>query len=171
VAERIRRATLADAPRIAGIYNHYVDHTIITFEEERVTDDEMASRIENVLSTHDWLVLCREDVILGYAYGARFRERVAYRYTTETTVYLDEAHCGRGLGAPLYRAIVDRVFELGYRQAIGVISLPNDGSVHVHESLGFVKVAHYPRVGKKFGDWIDVGAWQLENPAFVEHGP
>ncbi len=168
VTETLRRATLADAPAIAAIYNHYVDHTIVTFEEERVTDQEMARRMEGVLATHDWLASCRDGELVGYAYGSRFRDRVAYRYTTELTVYLAPEHCGQGLGPPLYRAILARVFELGYRQAIGAISLPNDASVHLHESLGFAKVAHYPKVGKKFGQWIDVGVWQLENPSFED---
>jgi phosphinothricin acetyltransferase len=111
-------------------------------------------------------VLEQEGKVAGYAYASRFRERVAYRFTTESTIYLSPAFVGRGLGAPLYRALLDRIFELGYRHAIGAISLPNDASVRLHERLGFVKVAHYPRVGKKFGRWIDVAAWQLENSSF-----
>ena len=77
--EITRRATTADAPAIAAIYNHFVDHTIVTFEEERVTDAEMARRIDAVLRTYDWLVLERDGEVLGYAYASRFRERVAYR--------------------------------------------------------------------------------------------
>ena len=168
--EITRRATAADAPAIATIYNHYVDHTIVTFEEAPVGADEMARRIEAVLRTHEWLVVTGDDVVLGYAYASRFRERLSYRYTAESTVYLAPQHCGKGLGAPLYRALLSRIFELGYRHAIGGISLPNDASVGLHERLGFVKVAHYPRIGKKFDRWIDVGFWQLENPSFEDGG-
>jgi L-amino acid N-acyltransferase YncA len=168
--EITRRATAADAPAIATIYNHYVDHTIVTFEETRVGDDEMARRIEAVLRTHDWLVVTRDDVVLGYAYASRFRERVSYRYTAESTVYLAPEHCGKGLGEPLYRALLSRTFQLGYRHSIGGISLPNDASVGLHERLGFAKVAHFSRVGKKFDRWIDVGFWQLENPSFEDGG-
>jgi phosphinothricin acetyltransferase len=164
--EGIRRATLADASSIAAIYNHFIEHTIVTFEEEKITNEEMARRMEAVLRSHDWFVLEQEGKVAGYAYASRFRERVAYRFTTESTIYLSPAFVGRGLGAPLYRALLDRIFELGYRHAIGAISLPNDASVRLHERLGFVKVAHYPRVGKKFGRWIDVAAWQLENASF-----
>jgi phosphinothricin acetyltransferase len=168
--EITRRATARDAPAIAAIYNYYIDHTIITFEEARVGDDEMAGRIEAALRAHEWLVLTRDDVVLGYAYASRFRERRSYRYTAESTVYLAHEHCGKGLGAPLYRALLSRIFELGYRHAIGGISLPNDASVGLHERLGFVRVAHYPRIGKKFGQWIDVGFWQLENRDFEDGG-
>jgi L-amino acid N-acyltransferase YncA len=168
--ETTRRATAADATAIAAIYNHYIDHTIVTFEEEHVSDTEMARRIENVLTTHDWLVLGDGDVVIGYAYASKFRERVAYRYTAESTIYLAPSHCGRGLGAPFYRELVARLFELGYRSLIGSISLPNDGSVRLHESLGFAKIGVFPRIGKKFGDWIDVGFWQLENPDFADAG-
>jgi L-amino acid N-acyltransferase YncA len=162
----IRRATSSDAPAIATIYNHFIEHTIVTFEEQRVTSEEMAGRMERVLASHDWLVLEQEGKLAGYAYATRFRERAAYRFTTESTIYLSPAFLGRGLGAALYRALLERIFELGYRHAIGAISLPNDASIALHERLGFVKVAHYPRVGKKFGQWIDVAAWQLENPSF-----
>ncbi len=161
-----RRATQADAPAIAALYNHYIRQTVVTFEEEAVTDTEMGRRIEGVLQAHDWLVLIRDGAVAGYAYASRFHQRVAYRFTTESTIYLAPAHTGRGLGPLLYKKLIERTFELGYRQLIGAISLPNDASVRLHESLGFVKVAHYPRIGKKFGRWIDVGAWQLEHAGF-----
>jgi phosphinothricin acetyltransferase len=168
VTELIRRATAADAAAVADIYNHYIDHTIVTFEEERVTAAEMARRMEQVLDAHDWLVLSVDDEVVGYAYAGRFRDRVAYRFTTESTIYLAPAHCRRGLGLPFYRTLVARVFELGYRIIVGGISLPNESSVRLHEALGFEKVGHFPRVGKKFGEWIDVGFWQLENKSFTD---
>jgi phosphinothricin acetyltransferase len=158
----IRRATPADAAAIADIYNWYVANTVITFELDPVSPAEMAKRIEGVLEKHDWLVHERDGDVLGYAYAGRFRERAAYRFITESTIYLRNGLQGQGLGAPLYRALIERILALGYTSLIGGIALPNDASVRLHESLGFDKVAHYRRVGFKFERWIDVGSWQLE---------
>jgi len=158
----IRRATLADAAAIARIYNWYVENTVITFEVDPVSDAEMAQRIEHTLAKHEWLVSARGDEILGYAYAGRFRERAAYRFVTESTIYLRNGLQGQGLGKPLYRAAIERTFALGYTSLIGAIALPNEASVRLHESLGFEKVGHLRRVGWKHERWIDVGSWQLE---------
>jgi phosphinothricin acetyltransferase len=158
----IRRATPDDAAAIADIYNWYVANTVITFEIDPVSTAEMAKRIEGVLEKYDWLVHERDGAVLGYAYATRFRERAAYRFITESTIYLKNGLQGQGLGKPLYRALIERLVALGYRSLIGGIALPNDPSVRLHESLGFDKVAHYRRVGFKFERWIDVGSWQLE---------
>src|SRR5262245_28590211 len=99
----------------------------------------MARRISGALVGHDSLVLERESRLLGYAYASRFRERSAYRFATETTIYLAPEVCRQGLGAPLYRTLLDRIASLGYRHAIGGIALPNEPSVRLHEKLGFVK--------------------------------
>ena len=160
----IRRATTADAAAIAEIYNWYVANTVITFEVDPVPAAEMARRIESALEKHEWLVHERDGALLGYAYAVRFRERAAYRFITESTIYLRNGLQRQGIGRPLYQALIERVFALGYRSLIGGIALPNDPSVGLHESLGFEKVAHYRRVGFKFERWIDVGSWQLERP-------
>jgi phosphinothricin acetyltransferase len=158
----IRRATPADAPAIARIYNWYVENTVITFEVDPVSDAEMAQRIESTLAKHVWLVSARGGEILGYAYAGRFRERAAYRFATESTIYLRNGLQGQGLGRPLYGAVIERTLALGYRTLIGAIALPNDASVRLHESLGFAKAGHLRGVGWKHERWIDVGSWQLE---------
>lgn len=162
----IRRATPADVPSIAKIYNWYVAHTVVTFEEEPVSDREMSRRLDEVLANYDWLVLVRGGRVAGYAYASRFRERAAYRWATESTIYLEHGLEGQGLGTALYGALIGKVFALGYRHLIGVIALPNEASVRLHDRLGFAKVAHYVRVGRKLGRWIDVGSWQLERGDF-----
>lgn len=160
----IRRATREDAAAIARIYNWYVENTVITFEVDPVSDSEMAQRIASTLAQHEWLVHARDGEILGYAYAGRFRERAAYRFATESTIYLRNGLQGQGLGRPLYRETISRIFALGYTSLIGAIALPNDASVRLHESLGFEKVGHLRRVGWKHERWIDVGSWQLERP-------
>ena len=158
----IRRATASDARFIADIYNWYVENTVVTFEVEPVSQAEMARRIESRLAKHEWLVSERRGEILGYAYAGGFHERAAYRFTAESTIYLRNGLQGQGLGTPLYRAVIERAFALGYTGLVGVIALPNAASVRLHESLGYEKVAHLRRVGWKHDRWIDVGSWQLE---------
>jgi L-amino acid N-acyltransferase YncA len=158
----VRTATEADAASVADIYNWYIANTTITFEVDPLPPSELAQRMRGVLSAHDWLVLERGSELLGYAYAARYHARAAYGFSTESTIYLRNGLGGQGLGTQLYGELVRRTFARGYRQMIGGIALPNDPSVRLHEKLGFVKVSHFPRIGRKFERWIDVGHWQLE---------
>ena len=167
----IRRATLSDARAIAEIYNWYVENTIITFEVDPVSEAEMARRLEGTLARYEWLVCERGGEVVGYAYAGRFRERAAYRFITESTVYLRNGLQRQGLGTALYRETIARTFALGYTSLVGVIALPNEASVRLHESLGFEKVAHLRRVGWKHLRWIDVGSWQLEKQPLPEGAP
>jgi phosphinothricin acetyltransferase len=158
----IRAATASDAPIIAAIYNHYIRDTIVTFEEEPVTAVDMAGRIAEVAAASlPWLVTEREGAVVGYARATKWRPRSAYRYSVETTIYLDPRHTGAGLGSPLYRKLLDDLKTHGLHLAIGGVALPNVASVALHEKLGFRKVAHFGEVGFKFGRWIDVAYWQL----------
>lgn len=158
----IRDVRNEDAPRIAEIYNPYILKTIITFEELPVTGDEMLRRIDNITSNgFPWIVLETGERVIGYAYAGTWRTRPAYRYTVETTIYLDEDFKGKGYGKNLYTALLERLKHNGVHTAIGGISLPNEESVKLHENLGFTKVAHFASVGFKFDHWIDVGFWQL----------
>lgn len=157
----IRAATQDDANAIARIYNHYILNTVITFEEDAVTPTETAGRIAKVQSASlPYLVEERDEKVIGYAYAGRWHDRSAYRYSVETTIYLDSGHVGKHIGSGLYSALLQQLEERGMHVAIGGIALPNPGSVALHEKLGFRKVAHYAEVGFKFNRWIDVGYWQ-----------
>lgn len=156
----IRPVQLSDAAAIAAIYQHYVTTTTISFETEPPSVTEIAARIQKTMVRHDWLVYEDNGTLLGYAYTSTFRERPAYQATVESTIYLDRAVIGRGIGRALYQALLDDTALKGYREALGVIALPNDLSVKSHEGLGFVKVAHLEKIGHKFNQWIDVGIWQ-----------
>jgi L-amino acid N-acyltransferase YncA len=159
----IRPATPIDAARICAIYNHYVTTTTVSFEEEAVGTPEMAQRIADVGAAGlPWLVLEVDGALAGYAYATKWRARPAYRHAVESSVYLDQAYAGRGLGRMLYGALLDRLRERGLHVVIGGIALPNDASAGLHEALGFRKVAHFSEVGKKFGRWLDVGYWELK---------
>jgi L-amino acid N-acyltransferase YncA len=157
----LRSATLSDAGALADIYNLYVADTTISFEEEIVTPATMHERVSKVIDGGlPWIVVEEDRIVRGYAYATPWRMRRAYRYSTETSVYVSKPHVGKGLGSLLYRDLLDRLSSCGVHVAIGGIALPNDASVALHEKLGFKKVAHFEEVGMKFGKWIDVGYWQ-----------
>jgi phosphinothricin acetyltransferase len=158
----IRNVHLDDAQRIVEIYNPYILNTIITFEEETIDEGEMEKRIGHVLEQGlPWIVIESDGVVIGYAYAGAWRTRTAYRYTVETTIYLNRNFMGKGYGRQLYAALLDCLKQKGIHTAIAGISLPNERSVGLHESLGFRKIAEFREVGYKFGKWVDVGFWQL----------
>ena len=150
-----------DAEAIAQIYAPFVNDTVISFEDVAPTVAEMAARVERLTETHAWLVAEDDGEILGYAYGCPHRERAAYRWATEVSVYVDPRHQRRGAGRSLYEGLFGALSEQGYRIALGGIALPNDASVGLHEACGFKLVGVYRRIGFKHGTWWDVGWWQL----------
>ena len=158
----IRVASATDAGAVADIYNRYVAGSHATFETVAVSVADMTTRIADVAAAAlPWLVAETPDGIVGYAYAKRWRERSAYRHSVETSVYLDPARIGRGIGRALYVALIDALRPLSIHAVIGGVALPNDASVALHERLGFRKVAHFEQVGFKHDRWIDVGYWQL----------
>jgi phosphinothricin acetyltransferase len=157
----IRSATTDDAARICEIYNHYILHSTITFEEQVISVEEMQQRIEEVVAGLPWLVWVDDQLVQGFAYASKWKGRCAYRYSVESTVYLAEGSTGKGIGSKLYEALLTELRNNNMHVVMGGIALPNDASVALHEKLGFEKVAHFREVGWKFGKWIDVGYWQL----------
>ena len=157
----IREASAADAAAIARIYNHYIANTVVTFEEEPVSADEIARRMAEVRAgALPWLVAERDGRVAGYAYARPWHTRSAYRYSVESTVYLDAADVGRGLGTQLYTELFPLLQARRVHVVIGGISLPNEASAALHEKFGLRKAAHFTEVGFKFERWIDVGYWQ-----------
>jgi phosphinothricin acetyltransferase len=156
-----RNCAPADAPRICEIYNHYVRETVVTFEEVPVSAQEMRERIAAVTNNLPWLVWESDRSLVGYAYATPWKPRSAYRFSVESTVYLDPAFVGLGIGTALYRALIERLRTRDLRCAVGGIALPNPASIALHEKLGFAKVGQFKQVGFKHGRWIDVGYWEL----------
>lgn len=158
----VREAVEADAAALARIYNHFIAHTVVTFEEQPIDASEMARRLADVRAASlPWLVVEHRGCLAGYAYATRWRPRAAYRHAVETTVYLAPELTGRGLGTLVYSRLLAALGEREVHAIIGGIALPNDASVALHEKLGFRKVAHFEQVGFKFNRWIDVGYWQI----------
>lgn len=156
----IRAATEHDAVACAAIYAPYVTDTAISFELEPPTATEMAARIDSASRTHAWLVLEDAGRVVGYAYGHAFADRAAYRWTCETSVYLEVGRRRTGAGRMLYEALLDRLTERGYRLAIAGMTLPNDASTGLHRALGFEPIGIFRNVGWKLGAWHDVARLQ-----------
>jgi L-amino acid N-acyltransferase YncA len=158
----VRAATVQDAEACAGIYAPYVADTAITFEVDVPSAAEMAARMAAALERHGWFVLEDAGRVVGYAYGHAFKERAAYRWACETSVYLEVGRPRRGGGGrALYEALLARLAERGYRRVFAGMALPNEASTGLHRALGFEPVGTYRQVGWKNGAWHDVAWMQL----------
>ncbi|WP_410565864.1 GNAT family N-acetyltransferase [Amycolatopsis sp. cmx-4-61] len=151
----IRAATTQDAAACAALYAPYVTDTVISFETEPPDPTEMARRIAGA---HAWFVLEDHGHIAGYAYATRFAERAAYRWSCETSIYLEQGRRRTGAGRALYETLFDRLRTRGFCRAFAGMTLPNDASAGLHRALGFAPAGVYRRVGWKHGAWHDV-AW------------
>ena len=160
----IRMATIEDAKRICEIYNPYILTTAVTFEALEVSEAEMASRIQTRLEKYAWFVHEDEDtgIVDGYAYAGLWRERQAYRFTAEVTVYVCSECQGKGIGKSLYSVLIDTMRNKGFQVLVAGIALPNENSIAIHEKMGFEKVATFHNVGFKFDQWMDIGFWELQ---------
>lgn len=157
----IRLAGERDAGAIAEIYRPAVESAAISFETVPPGRDEMARRIAHTLLSYPWLVCEIDGAVAGYAYATRHRVRVAYRWSVDTSVYVDGRYQHRGIGKGLYASLLAILSAQGYVNAYAGIALPNAASVALHESVGFKPIGVYRRVGYKLGRWHDVGWWEL----------
>ena len=158
----VRSATASDAEALARIYNHYVLNTVITFEEEPISAATMATRVADVQNASlPWLVAELDGAVVGYTYASKWKMRSAYRYSVETTIYLEQGHAGQGLGTRLYSELLSILRKQGIHAAMGGAALPNEASVALHEKLGFERVATFRQVGFKHQKWVDVAYWQI----------
>ncbi len=152
----------SDAAACAAIYGPFVADTAISFETEVPTTEEMQARIARVSGGYPWLVAEDAGEVAGFAYASRHRERTTYRWAADVSVYVSPGHHRRGVGRTLYAALFDLMRAQGLRTAISGITLPNPGSVALHEAFGFRQIGIYRRIGYKLGGWRDVSWWQLE---------
>ncbi|HET7276431.1 MAG TPA: arsinothricin resistance N-acetyltransferase ArsN1 family B [Longimicrobiaceae bacterium] len=157
----IRLATTTDAPGIGAIYTPIVRETAISFELEPPSPSIIAGRIEaTAASGFPWLVCDDSGRILGYAYAGRYRERPAYRWSVEVSVYVAADARGRGIGQALYASLFRLLALQGYRTVFAGTALPNPASVRLHEMMEFQPVGTYHAVGFKMGVWHDVLWWE-----------
>ncbi len=170
-AAALRLATLDDAEQVQAIYAPYCD-TLISFEIQPPTVEEMRDRLIKVLGPHVWLVCVEGDTILGYAYATKHRERAAYRWSVDTAVYVRAHGHRRGIGRALYTSLLALLPLQGYVNAYAGVALPNPASVGLHTAVGFEPVGVYRQVGFKCGAWHDVAWFQrLLQPRTTEPPP
>lgn len=151
-----------DATACVAIYAPHVESGATSFEEEPPDAARFAERIAQIATTYPWLVADRGGEVVGYAYACPHRARPAYRWAVEVSVYVRADEHNHGYGRALYAELIERLRQQRFHVACAGITLPNDASIALHESLGFVPVGVYRRIGWKDGSWRDVGWWQLE---------
>jgi L-amino acid N-acyltransferase YncA len=156
-----------DAAACAAIYAPHITASVASLEERAPEPQEMADRIRIISGDYPWLVAELDGQVIGYAYASRHRERAAYRWAADVTVYISSDHHRRGVGRTLYETLFGLLRRQGVYEVCAGVTLPNDASVGLHESLGFEPVGVYRDIAFKFGRWRSVGWWQMR---LREHG-
>ncbi len=157
----IRQVTVNDAKAIADIYNEYVLNSVISFETEALSENEMRQRIFEISTQYPYLVYEENGIIAGYCYAHQWKERAAYRNTLETTIYLHPQHFNKGIGHQLMTHLIDKCRNAGYQALIACITGGNEASCALHTRLGFKQVSLFEKVGTKFGQRLDVVDYEL----------
>ncbi len=152
----IRLARVEDAPGILEIYAPFCLESAVSFETQVPSLSEMRQRIARTTETLPWLVCADEQRVLGYAYASKHRDRAAYRWSVDVSVYVREGLRGRGLGRALYTALFGVLELQGFQNAVAGATLPNPGSIALHRAMGFKRVGVYRGIGYKCGQWHDV---------------
>jgi len=151
-----RPACPQDAPQIAAIYNHYVQSTAITFAYAAPTAREFAEKILRLGATHPFLVCEERGEVAGFAYAAPYREKEAFLWDVELTIYLAPEKGGGGLGTALMGRLLACVKDQGFQTAYSCVTLPGEASLRLHRRFGFDTLGVHPRAGYKHGRWHDV---------------
>ena len=158
----IREVRPEDAASIAPLYNHYILNSPATFELDPISVPEMETRIRKTSASYPYWVLIHDQKILAYAYLTQWKSRAAYVRTVESSVYVHHQHQGQGLGKRIYSHLFQHLEKGRFTQVIAGVVPPNEASVKLHLSLGFVPIGIFKKVGHKFGQWWDVSYYQLE---------
>jgi phosphinothricin acetyltransferase len=156
----IRPVNIKDAAAICGIYNHYIKNTVITFEGIPVSCKEMEGRIQTIGAHYPWFVLEEGGDLAGYTYVNTWKDRPAYSFAAEVSIYLKTGREGQGLGTELFTRLFEAVEKTPIHAMVAGITLPNERSVALHERFGFKKIAQFNEIGFKMDTWLDVGYWE-----------
>lgn len=157
----IRAFKIEDTKQLLDIYNYYVLNSVATFDDELLLFETFLEKVTQINTRYPFIVFEENNEILGYAYGSKFRPKPAYNKTVESTVYVKHGVYKKQIGTKLYTELLGLLKQENYHIVLGVLTLPNDASVKLHEKFGFIQVADLKQVGFKFGEWQDVGFWQL----------
>ncbi|MGC6429649.1 MAG: GNAT family N-acetyltransferase [Jejuia sp.] len=158
----IRSLENSDIQELLDIYNYYVEHTVATFDIEKLTFEVFQQKLNRISKDYPFFIYEVHGEILGFAYASKFRPKPAYDYTVESTVYVKEGNHGKQIGSKLYEKLITQLKLTELHSVLGVLTLPNATSEKLHEKFGFEKVGHLKDAGLKFGKWHDVGIYQLK---------
>lgn len=158
----IRLATEEDAAAITEVYRPIVENTHISFETVPPTVEEMTGRILTIVIRFPWLVCEHDGTVIGYAYATTHRDRAAYQWGIDVSVYVDESYQRKNVARGLYESLFELTALQGFYTAYAVIALPNRPSVSFHESFGFEQIGLYRQAGFRNGQWHDVGHWERQ---------
>lgn len=152
----IRLVKPDDSGHILKIYAPYVTDTAFSFEIDVPSPQEFAARVQSISSKYPYLVYISDDKIIGYAYASSHKERAAYCYDVDVSVYISSDYHGSGAAYELYKCLFDILYKLGYYNAYAGITVPNNRSIRFHEKHGFKSIGTYHKTGYKFDSWHDV---------------
>jgi phosphinothricin acetyltransferase len=157
----IRSARADDLPALLDIYNYYVVNTPATFDVDPLALAERRAWMQQFSDTGRYrcFVADRAGRAIAYACSAKFKEKVAYATSVETSIYVAPGEGGKGLGRRLYQTLFEALKGEDIHRAFGGITLPNDASVAVHRALGFEQIGAYREIGRKFGKYWDVALY------------
>jgi L-amino acid N-acyltransferase YncA len=162
IDKKIRLATEADCAAILEIYAPFITDTFITFEYEVPTVTEFCKRITNIQRKYPYLICEINGSIVGYAYASQYKERAAYDWSADFSIYINPKYHGRRIGKALYFALFELLTLQGYYNIYAGIALPNIKSESLHQAFGFKPIGVYHNVGYKFGSWHDVKWFELK---------
>jgi len=157
----IRPLHINDTKALLDIYNYYVLNTTVTFDIEALSIEIFIEKLNQINVDYPFIVYEEDNEILGYAYGSRFRPKPAYNFVVESTVYVKHTAHGKQIGTKLYAELIRLLKETNLHTVLGVLTIPNEASIKLHEKFGFEQVANLKEVGFKFGEWQNIGIWQL----------
>lgn len=163
----IRKATPKDGEVLTAIYKYYVENTAITFEYVAPTGEEFAQRIAHKSEKYPFIVAEEDGRPVGYAYASEYRERAAYSWDVETSVYVDKNYMGHGIGKILYNALEEILKLQNVVNLYACITYPNERSISMHESMGYKLIGRFHSAGFKLGEWHDV-VWMEKQISFPE---
>ena len=152
----IRDALESDAEAVHAIYAHHVLHGTASYDIDPPSLEDIRGKMRWIIG-EGWPFLVAEanGEVVGYAYSTQFRDRAAYRFTCENSIYVDPQHTGRGVGKALLQALIERSGEYGFRTMIAVIGGAEPASIAVHAACGFEEVGRLKGVGWKKERWLD----------------
>ena len=156
----IRDACQADIAEMLRIYVPFIKNTVVTFEYEVPTAQHFGARVKKYQREFPWLVADHHGEIAGYAYATKYRERIAYQWVAEVSIYMDNSFHGKGIARTLYTALLEILGLQGIYRVYAVIGLPHPQSIRFHEKMGFKYFATYKNTGYKLGRWCDTGWWE-----------